>query len=69
MFPNQQLTQNIINLDYITVKEIADINLKKTQIHIEVKLFHNDKQEKVQERQWGGGSRHKQCCFLGTLHK
>lgn len=51
MFPNQQLTQNIINLDYTTVKEIADINLKKTQIHIEVKLFHNDKQEKVQERQ------------------
>ena len=50
MFLQQQLTQDIIDSDYISVKETADINLRK--LHIEVQLFHKDKQEKVWKRQW-----------------
>lgn len=45
MFLQRQLNQDIIDSDYISVKEIADINLRK--LHIEVLLFHKDKQEKV----------------------
>lgn len=45
MFLQQQLTQDIIDLDYISVKEVADTNLRK--LHIEVQLFHKDKQEKA----------------------
>ena len=50
MFLQQQLTQDIIDLDYISVKEMAYTNLRK--LHTEVQLFHEDKQEKVWERQW-----------------